>query len=178
MKGKTMAIQKLQLQQFARPIETFIDRDGLLDLNPPYQRGHVWAPERQRALILSLLDGTPIPAIILNDRFSAKFSHEGYDQERNWQFAVIDGKQRITAIQSFVTDKFTVPAEWFEDKYINDDAKGKTDIVYSDLTVVYKRSFKMNTLPVAEGRFPTMEGEKTVFDRVNFGGVAQGESDF
>lgn len=173
-----MAIQKISLHSFARPLVTFIDRDGDLDLDAPYQRGHVWGVKRQRALIESILDGTPIPAIIMNDRFSAKFREEGYEQERNWQFAVIDGKQRVTAIQSFVTDKFTVPADWFEDKYITEEAKGKTDVVYSDLTVPFHRGFNMNTIPVAEGQFSTMEEEKRVFDRVNFGGVAQGESDF
>jgi len=173
-----MAIQKISLHSFARPLVTFIDEDGLLDLEAPYQRGHVWGVKRQRALIESLLDGTPIPAIILNNRFGAKFHEEGYDQERNWAFAVIDGKQRVTAIQSFVSDKFTVPAEWFEEKYITEDAKGKTEVVFSELTVPFHRGFRMNTIPVAEGQFSTMEEEKRVFDRVNFGGVAQGESDF
>lgn len=173
-----MAITKLELHSFARPLVTFIDKDGDLDLDAPYQRGHVWGVERQRALIESILDGTPIPAIIMNNRFGGKFHEEGYDQERNWSFAVIDGKQRVTAIQSFVSDKFSVPAEWFEDKYIADEAKGKEEVVYSELTIPFRRGFSMNTIPVAEGQFSTMDEEKRVFDRVNFGGVAQGESDF
>jgi hypothetical protein len=173
-----MAITKMELHQYARPLVTFIDRDGDLDLDAPYQRGHVWGEARQRALIESILDGTPIPAIIMNNRFGAKFHEEGYDQERNWSFAVIDGKQRVTAIQSFVNDKFTIPAEWIAKKYISDEAKDKTDVVYSDLTLPFHRGFQMNTIPVAEGQFSTLEEEKRVFDRVNFGGVAQGESDF
>lgn len=172
-----MAIQKLKLNSSARPLLTLIDKDGILDLEAPYQRGHVWGVERQRALIESILDGTPIPAIIMNDRFSAKFTAPGYDRDRNWSFAVIDGKQRITAVQSFVNDKFTVPAEWFEDKYITEGAKGKETIVYSELTTAYHRGFQMNTIPIAEGQFDSLEGEEAVFNRVNFGGVAQGESD-
>lgn len=173
-----MAIKKIELHSFARPLMTFIDADNILDLDAPYQRGHVWGVERQRALIESLLDGTPIPAIIMNDRFRAKFSAEGYDQDRNWSFAVIDGKQRITAIQSFISDKFTVPAEWFNETDIVEDAAGKENIVFSDLEKSFVRGFKMTTIPVAEGQFATLEAEKVIFDRVNFGGVAQGESDF
>ena len=173
-----MAIKKIELHSFARPLMTFIDTDNILDLEAPYQRGNVWGVERQRALVESLLDGTPIPAIIMNDRFRGKFSAEGYDQDRNWSFAVIDGKQRITAIQSFVADKFTVPADWFEASDIDEEAEGKENIVFSDLRKSFTRSFKMITIPVAEGQFPTLEAEKLIFDRVNFGGVAQGESDF
>lgn len=173
-----MAIQKLSLNIFNRPLMSFIKDDEEMDLDAPYQRGHVWGQDRQRSLIESVLDGTPIPAIILNDRFNAKFEEAGYSRDRNWAFAVIDGKQRVTALRDFTSDKFTVPAEWFEKKNIVEDARGKENIVYSELTIGFRRGFTMNTLPVAEGRFDTLEGEKQVFDRVNFGGVAQGDSDF
>lgn len=173
-----MAIKKLPLNIYNRPLMTFVNNHQELDLEAPYQRGLVWGEDRKRSLIESVLDGTPIPALILNDRFSAKFKAEGYDRDRLWAFAVIDGKQRVTALRDFTEDKFTVPAEWFEEEDIVEEAKGKENIVYSDLTRAFHRGFTMNTIPVAEGRFDSLEGEKQVFDRVNFGGVAQGDSDF
>lgn len=175
-----MALKKLSLNIYNRPLMTFIYKgdDAEMDIDAPYQRGHVWGEARQRALIESVLDGTPIPAIILNDRFNAGFKEASYPKERTWAYAVIDGKQRVTALRAFTDDKFTVPADWFEEKDIVDEARGKENIVYSELTIAFRRGFTMNTVPVAEGRFDSLEGEKQVFDRVNFGGVAQGDSDF
>jgi hypothetical protein len=177
MKGSIMALTKISLRISARPVMTFLDEDNEFDMEQPYQRGLVWNENRKRSLIESLLDGTPIPAIIMNDRWNAGFKEEGYSVGRLSAYAIVDGKQRITAIQDLVADAFTIPANWFDPDSINENAHGKENIVWSDLTVAERRHIKMFPIPVAEGRFDSLEGEKRIFDRVNFGGVAQGESD-
>ena len=172
-----MALTKLNLRISGRPVMTLLDADNEFDMDQPYQRGLVWGEDRKRALIESLLDGTPIPAIIMNNRWAGGFKEDGYSAERLTAFAIIDGKQRVTAIQNFVADKFTVPSDWFDTSDVKETAHGKEDIVWSDLTVAAQRGIKMYPIPVAEGSIDSLEGEKRIFDRVNFGGVAQGDTD-
>jgi uncharacterized protein with ParB-like and HNH nuclease domain len=66
--------------------------DGLLNLEPGFQRQSVWSERDRAKLIESILRNYPLPAIFLYRR-----EHEGqiiYD--------VIDGKQRIESILMFM----------------------------------------------------------------------------
>ncbi|MCW3493887.1 DUF262 domain-containing protein [Microbacterium sp. SSM24] len=60
-----------------------------IDLSPRYQRRDRWKPERQSRLIESFFMNVPIPPVFLNEDDYGKYS-------------VIDGKQRLTAIHSFM----------------------------------------------------------------------------
>ncbi len=62
---------------------------GELDLQSAYQRRHRWNIQRKSRLIESLLMSVPIPPIFLSE-------------EEDGTYAVIDGKQRITAIADFL----------------------------------------------------------------------------
>lgn len=158
-------IERLKLSTTNRPIDVIRHwaAEGALLLSPPYQRGDVWGPVRQRNLIRSVLLGIPIPSIIINDRLGAETWADDYS------IAVIDGKQRITALLAFLDDVLEVPGEWF----------GLTGPVkWSGLSVVQQRFFKNTPLGFTEGRLPSLAAEQEVFDLVNFGGLAQGETDF
>lgn len=155
---------RLRLSQTARPVEVinyWRTSEGLL-LDAPYQRGDVWGNIRRRNLIRSILLGIPIPSIIINDRASA-----GWDELITC--AVIDGKQRITAIMMFLTDQLDVPSEWF-------GIEGNS-LLFSELPVARQRGFRNHPIPFCEGQLPSLEAEREVFELVNFGGVPQGESD-
>lgn len=156
-------LQRLRLSQTARPVEVinyWRKSEGLL-INPPYQRGDVWGPIRKRNLIRSILLGIPIPSIIINDRASA-----GWDELITC--AVIDGKQRITAILKFLDGELDVPGEWF-------GLPGK--VTFTDLPMADQRGFRQRPIPFTEGQLSSIEAEMEVFELVNFGGVPQGESD-
>jgi hypothetical protein len=156
-------MERLKLQTTNRTISVlkYWNDELLLELSPPYQRGDVWGETRQRNLIKSLLIGIPIASLIVNDRWAAQWSEK---------FAVIDGKQRITAILKFFNNELRVPAEWF-------DLDLEGDIVYSDLPINKQRFFSFLTIGISEGALPSIEAEREVFELVNFGGVAQGDSD-
>lgn len=68
---------------------------GDLDLQPQYQRRLRWGPERKSRLIESFLMNVPIPPIFLSE-------------ESDGTYAVIDGKQRITAITEFLSDSLAL----------------------------------------------------------------------
>lgn len=68
---------------------------GSLDLSPRFQRRDRWARGRQSALIESFLMNVPVPPVYLAE-------------EARGIFAVIDGKQRLTAITQFLNDEFAL----------------------------------------------------------------------
>lgn len=164
----------------ARGIEFFLERypaEPRFDMEQPYQRGLVWGERRKQNLIKSILMGIPIPAIVINDRFGAGFTHPGYNKDRNWKYAIVDGKQRVSTIQGFVGNEFWVPREWFEDEPVPNGLARDQIVYYDDLTLPQRRGFRNIPIPVAEGQFATLDQERELFDLVNFGGLAQGERD-
>lgn len=142
------------------------------DMDQPYQRGLVWGQRRKVNLIKSMLMGVPIPAIVLNDRFHAGFKHPGYDQNRNWAYAIVDGKQRISAILGFMNNEFMAPAQWWDK-----DSKNKGLLWWAELSKPNQRFFRNTPLPVANGQFTTLAQEEELFNLINFGGLAKGEVD-
>lgn len=168
----TDTLRRYNVNPSAWPIEQFLDRpsgEARFDMDQPYQRGVVWGTKRKQNLIKSLLMDVPVPAIVLNDRRRAGFAQSGYDQPRNWLMAVVDGKQRVSAIREFVSDGFSVPARWF-------GAAGE-EIRFSQLAHRDQNSVMNLLLPVSIGQFATLDDERELFDLINFGGLAQGESD-
>jgi len=155
-------MNRLQLQQTNRPLDTvlFWFAQGRLLMDPPYQRGDVWGPIRQRNLVKSILQGIPIPSIIINDRSRRR--------EPEFVFAVIDGKQRLTAVLKFLNSELMVPGEWFG---------GNGEVMFCELPRAEQRHIENTPLAFCEGSLATIEDEREVFELVNFGGVPQGETD-
>jgi hypothetical protein len=81
-------INREKLPSFAQSLKT----PGYMNLRPFYQRRSRWSPQMQSRLIESFLINIPIPPIIL------------YETEYN-AYEVMDGQQRITAIQAFYENK-------------------------------------------------------------------------
>src|SRR5690349_13674949 len=67
-------------------------QDGDTSCDLPYQRGSVWTDEQRIMLIFSILSGTPVPALIVNERPRSMWFDK--DGGRLPVSAVIDGKQR------------------------------------------------------------------------------------
>lgn len=66
---------------------------GMLVTSPPFQRRTAWSKARQSLFIESLILGLPVPPIVLAE----STRHPG-------RFYVLDGKQRLTALKSFIVD--------------------------------------------------------------------------
>jgi hypothetical protein len=85
-----MAIESYQIAEL---LELF--RNGMLRVNPEYQRGAVWRRTQQRKLIDSVLRGYPIPLIYLHH---IKKTVAGMQRE---DLEIIDGQQRMNALYEF-----------------------------------------------------------------------------
>lgn len=87
-----------------------------LQLNPDFQRGHVWSEEQQIAFIEYLLKGGKSARIIY-------FNHPGWMNSFKGEFVCVDELQRLTAVQRFMNNEipaFGVYLKDFEDKLPRD----------------------------------------------------------
>ncbi|MFJ4791635.1 GmrSD restriction endonuclease domain-containing protein [Kitasatospora purpeofusca] len=80
-------------------------RDDSLLVNRRYQRKLVWAVAEKQLLIQSLLDGYPIPLILLAERPEIHGSGK---------YEIIDGMQRLDAIFSFIEQRFDYNGFYFD----------------------------------------------------------------
>lgn len=74
---------------------------GGLDLDPDYQRGHVWTPEQQVAYVEYTLMGGEV---------GRRITWNSPDWMGSWKrpTELVDGKQRLEAVRSFLRDE--IPA--------------------------------------------------------------------
>lgn len=168
-----MAILRFVTQNYSSQVAKYSDmrgEDTEMDIDPEYQRGHVWGKTRQRNLIRSLLSGIPCGTIIIGDRYD----HLGNYPAGSAGYVVIDGKQRITAIREFMDGKLAVPGSWWEDADLEHPGEVVT---WDDLTDLGQRKFKRCTIAASEGVVTSLDNEREIFDLINFGGVAQGSED-
>lgn len=80
-----------------------------IDFNPDYQRqGQVWDQARQAFLIDSIINDFDIPKLYLADftYFASALN------AKRLRFAVIDGKQRLTALFNFLEDKIPLAPDF------------------------------------------------------------------
>ena len=95
------------------PIYTLINllNNKNLDLNPKYQRESVWTLYQKQLLIDTIIEDLDIPKVYFRDITDPT-------NPRFKKFEVVDGQQRIRAIQSFINNEFPL---YPETNKFNDD---------------------------------------------------------
>ena len=96
---ETMSLRWLQ-QRMSGEIEGFD-----LNLDPDYQRDHVWEDHQAEAFVGHFLEGGAVPMIIIN-------SHKGWTEPDE----VVDGKQRIQALMRWL--KGEIAAEFTDGRRV------------------------------------------------------------
>ncbi|BDZ52756.1 hypothetical protein GCM10025867_49970 (plasmid) [Frondihabitans sucicola] len=170
-------LEALALNIYNRPIEGLL-RDvalGRTDLNPAYQRGSVWSEDQRRGLVKSFIVGLPVPALIINARWNADFADGG-----EYEYAVIDGKQRLEALAAFFDDNLSIPASWLppQDVVTTIDTPDGAYVTYSGLSARRASRFKLAwAIPTVEAQLTTIREEAAMFQLVNTGGTPQTQTD-
>jgi len=85
-----------------------------LDLNPDFQRGHVWTEDKQIAYVEFCLKGGESSRDIL-------FNHPNWMGSYVGQMVLVDGKQRLEAVRKFLRNELPIfghTIDEFEDKKI------------------------------------------------------------
>lgn len=139
-------------------------KEGVLDIQPDFQRDVVWKLPEQTVFVDSLIKQLPIPSMC----FSMDFNTQ------KWQ--VVDGLQRMTTIVNFLDDQ----KEWrlSSRKDINSKISGRTNFDIRDgdteTSILYKKIQNLS-LPITVIRCDLTKEDHseylfTIFHRLNAGG--------
>ncbi|MGM8850952.1 DUF262 domain-containing protein [Salinicola halophyticus] len=102
-----------------------------IDLNPDYQRsGGVWTINKKRLLIDSIINDYDIPKLYFHNLGDEKFREVGK------RYAVIDGRQRLETIWSFMDGEFSLSSEF---EYQRDPAISMAGFTYEDIAKRYPK---------------------------------------
>ena len=74
------------------------ESSNLLNLSPDFQRRSVWSEKAKSYLIDTIIQGKPIPKILITQEVGAR---------RNVR-VVVDGQQRLRAILEFISGAFRI----------------------------------------------------------------------
>ncbi len=85
----------IQNSDFSLSVMREMITSGAVDVNPHYQRRDRWPRVKQSRLIESFILNVPVPPIFLSEHEFGSYS-------------VIDGKQRLTAINQFLNEEFAL----------------------------------------------------------------------
>jgi len=97
-----------------------------IQLDPDYQRSSdIWTRDKRQLLIDTILNGFDMPKLYLH-----KFSQPFKKGEKTYDYAIIDGKQRLETIWSFIDGKIAL-ADDFE--YFKDSSIDVTGMTYTEL---------------------------------------------
>ena len=123
---------------------------GRLNLNPPYQRRSVWNLEYRQFFIDSLVRNYPTQSIFLE---------VDVDPDKPTDYKVLDGKQRLTSLITFVLDEFPAP-----DSLVDLDVGGK---YYSEFPKPLKSRILKYIFTVESVTSVTSAELNQAFDRLN-----------
>lgn len=119
---KRMLLKKTKIVKQTWSIQEIYQKikSGRLILSPDYQRNEIWKADKKTAFIESLYMGIIVPPIYVVEI-------PGKDLLDDSTYEVVDGKQRLTAIEKFLTNKLSLNAksleyykDWFANKYYNE----------------------------------------------------------
>jgi len=86
-----------------------------LNLNPEFQRGHVWDEDRQIKFIESVLSGGAKNARIIYLNQPSWNGVEVNEYDEYDEFVCVDGLQRITAISKFINNEIKAFDKYYKD---------------------------------------------------------------
>lgn len=143
-------------------INLYLDRE-FIQLDPTYQRqSDIWPLEKRRLLIDSVLNGFDIPKFYVHQFFPAKRI-----KGKSYKYAIIDGKQRLQTLWSFIEDGFPLGEDFELLADLELDAKGMT---YSELAHAHPRLkalFDSKLLTVVAIQTEDTELIEEMFSRLN-----------
>lgn len=137
---------------------------NVIEESPSYQReSAIWSIDKQQLFVDSLLNGIDIPKVYLHDlRGNHATKH----------YAIVDGKQRLTTIRDFMSDRFPLAADFTlsKDQLIDESlpppAAGS---LFSTLGPFWQDTFKSKSLSVVLIQNATEEDIEELFSRLNNG---------
>lgn len=137
---------------------------GVLIINPEFQRDQIWKPSSQTRFIDSLVKQLPIPSMCFS-----------YDSEKQ-EWLVIDGLQRISTIVKFLKgeDWTLSKLEDIDPKLSNVSAakiKNDSGVLHKLYTAVENLSIPITVLRCNHSKYDHLKYLFTIFHRLNSEGM-------
>lgn len=134
-----------------------------IQIDPEYQRlGNIWAPDNRQLLIDTILNKFDIPKIYLH-----KFPQPKKIGSKTYDFAIVDGKQRLETLWSFIDGRLALAGdfEMYRDKSVEAAGMGYREFgaAYPD----YKADFDGFALSVIVIETDDLEMIEEMFSRLN-----------
>jgi hypothetical protein len=131
--------------------------------DPPYQRmSDVWTPDKRQILIDSILNGYDIPKLYFHEFYPTKTI-----AGKKYKYAIVDGKQRLISICSFIEGSFALADDM---DFIADPAIKPGNLTYAELAREYpmlKTRFDGFVLPIVTILTDDIELIEDMFSRLN-----------
>lgn len=128
---------------------------------PPYQReSAIWSVEKKQLFIDSLFNEFDVPKIYL---------HDLRGKDRRYDFAIIDGKQRLDAVWEFLDNKFPLANDFRLLSKNKRVPKVRSGSYFKDLADGWPERFKSRTLDVALVQDASEDDIEELFSRLNNG---------
>jgi len=136
----------------------------LINIEPEYQRqGGVWDSDKKQLLIDSILNDYDIPKLY----FHKLTPQQRKDSGKDFDFAIIDGRQRIETIWEFIDGQLTLDTDF---EYLADLSIKAGGLTYQDLATTYpklKIRFDSYILPVILVETEDIDLIDDMFSRLN-----------
>lgn len=134
-----------------------------IQLDPPYQRlGDVWTLEKRQLLVDSVLNGFDIPKFYFH-----KFGGPRLIEGKEYDYAIIDGKQRLSALWQFIDGEFALSSDF---EFLHDPEIRVAGLNYQQLGQKYPRlkiRFDAYTLSVVNVETDEEDLIEEMFSRLN-----------
>jgi uncharacterized protein DUF262 len=159
-------------------IDEYTDRirRGEMLLDPPYQRGPRWTTSQRIDLMRSWLQGAPIPAIVLNERFHTVWQRT--DPQMLVNYAVVDGRQRLETALAWQDGSLAIPASWLPPDQIHTvDRTEDGPYVRSTGLHLPRKVTRVMELPCVRAQVGTVAAEAALYLLVNGSGTSQSVRD-
>jgi hypothetical protein len=134
-------------------IATLVREKDNIDLNPAYQRGQAWKPDKQALLIDSIARNIDLPKLYLAQ--SRVLNTTRYE--------VIDGQQRVRAILDFSSGQLKIPSDTFGPNSVTHQ------IGIDDISAQHRKDFNAFGLTVAIVHGASSTFKRTLFERLQLG---------
>lgn len=126
---------------------------------PPFQRPVVWDEERMTKFIESAWLGMHLGTFVVNNTVKVPYEDEdGNTRYHPTDLWLIDGQQRLTAIDRYLDDRFPVFGAY-----------------WSEVTVIERRRFASTSFASSEVQLTSEPQLRDLYDRMNFGGIVHTE---
>lgn len=156
LKKTKIVKQTWSIQEIYQKIKT-----KRLDLSPDYQRNEIWQLDKQTAFVESLFMGIIVPPIYVVEIPGRSLLDDS-------TYEVVDGKQRLTTINAFLTNKIKLDKKSLE--YYKDWFGGKTygEIIESHQESTYEMLSSVLDIYVITANSPEFT-KYDIFSRLNKG---------